>query len=110
MYYLWKDIYKIKSTFIQKAKLYSKSKPLLLEPTAHDAENKKNPSRNQLRGGLFHLLKQQTPLKSRLFGNEKGSTLFYQNMLPYLVEMRRIELLSEITQNELSTSVENGLF
>ena len=41
MYCPWKDIYKIKLTFTHKANLYLKSKLLHLEPTAHDAENKK---------------------------------------------------------------------
>ena len=45
--------------------------------------------------GLLYALKCLNPLKSRFFGNEKGSILFYQNMLPYLVEMARVELASE---------------
>ena len=45
-------------------------------------------------GGFSFAEKAQVPLKSKLFGNEKGSTFFYQNMLPYLVEMRGIEPLT----------------
>lgn len=69
-----------------KANDYPQSKPLLFEPSTHGAENKKKPSRERLRDGLLYALKYLNPLKSRLFGNEKGSIFFYQNMLPFLAE------------------------
>lgn len=86
--------YPIKQTFTQKANdyptrqtIYPQSKPLLFRKSAATAENEKNPSRKWLQSGLLYRAKSQNSLKSRHFGKEKGSRLFYQNLLPYLANL-----------------------
>ena len=44
-------------------------------------------------------------MQSRPFGNKKGSTFFYKNMLPFLVEAAGVEPASEIFPINASTSV-----
>lgn len=52
----------------------------------------KNPSRECSETGSFFYLKFLNPLKSRLLSNKKGSIFFYQNMLPFMVEMTILSL------------------
>lgn len=62
-----------------------------------------------LQRGLFMSLNSRKALFQAVFGHRKSPPQFYQNYGGFMVEVRRVELLSKSRLTRLSTSVVNVL-